>query len=398
MIQLFFFLNIMANSLVETTFKCGPDDKLAAVDVYGEVGAPGATNHIQAFSIESSQLLSGGFGSTLENVAMKAISEARSMAANAIGGMQNALSQATKDVTALASKANSLISGTVEQIEVNKKELTDRILGASSEFSTAMRGLPQGINDKMLNSVPLSSDLMCTVDGVRSKINSTELKSVQAVGKLINDVTKTKIFSSQDTGALSGVLGSVIGAASELGIPNAFQAITSTITDNRLLTAVTRVAIPQVLSSGNMQTLRSISKTPAGRLVEAIAPGTVSQISKLYKAPTKLPRTARQDYSVEGVLDTINNLKPNWDVYNRSPTDTAVNIIDILGGSNDFKNLIKNGVNDLSPEKKIYQFASLVKQVSVGASLKKDFPAITVSSLQKTRKAVTNVMSPNLGR
>ena len=388
----------MANSLVDTTFIAGPDDDMATVDVYGEVGAPGATNRIQAFNVEESQLLGGGFGSNLENAAKKAIDAAKSMASDAIGGMQNAFTQAINSANSAASKATSLISGTAEQIKVNKQELINRILGASSEFSSSMRGLTDDVNYQMLNAVPLRSDVMCEVDGIKSKISSTDLKSVRAIGEVINDVTKTKLFSSQDTGALSAVLGSVVGAASNLGIPNSFKAITSTITDNKLLTAVTRVVIPQVLSSSNMQELRSISRTPAGRIVEAIVPGTVSQISKLYKAPTKRPRSAREDYSIEGVLETITNFKPSWDQYQRNPTDTAVNIIDLMGGSKDFKKLLKDSASDLSDEKKVYMFASLINQASVGSSLKRDFPMICTTSLNKTRKVTTDVVSPNLNK
>lgn len=388
----------MANSLVDTTFKAGPDDKLIAVDVYGESGAPGASNRIQAFSIEESQLMHGGFGSSLEGAAQRAIQEARSMSSGLMGGIQNAITQLLGNLGNMAGKATSLLSGTPEQIKINKDELLKRLLMASSEFASVMRNLPEGITDKILNSMPLTSDLMCSMNDVNAKISSSNLQSVDAVGKLINEVSKSKIYSTQDTGALAGIYGSIIGSASALGMPNAFQAITGGMTDNRLITAITKVAVPQVLGAGDMQALKSISETPSGKLVEIIAPGSVAQISKAYRTPTNITKTGREDYSVNNVMETITNLKPNWDLYERNGNDTSVNLVTIMGGSDDFKKLLRNGVTDLASDKKIYLFASLVKQSSVGSSLKKDFPALNINSLQKTRKIINDVMSPNLGK
>lgn len=386
----------MANQLVKTTFEAGPDDKLAAVDVYKQAGGSGSINRIQPLTIEVSQLLGGGFGSDLLGEAQKAINDAKNMAANAVSGFTDALSQAISDKTRNAAKAKDLLSGTIDDIKVNKEELTKRVLSASSEFSTSMRGMTAELQDGMVKNIPLRSDMICTVNDIKAKINSSELKNVESIGRLVNEISKTNIFKAKDNSALAGILGTVIGTASRIGIPDSYNSIASTITDTKLLLSVTKIALPQVIDSSNMATLKSISRSPIGKLIESLSPGTIKSISKSYKFPQKTDKKNREDFDLVNVLQTVYSLKNDWGKTARGRNETISSLMEIQDGSNDFKKLLLSQTRNLDDSNKHYGFAASVKRTSVRQAIKKDFPTVTTSSLDRMRKTYVEVTSPNM--
>lgn len=386
----------MANSLAPTSFESGPDDDFLAIDVYEESGGTETTNRIHPLNTESPQISGGGFGSDMLSKADEVLSRIKSMSENAVSGAMNALSQAFADKKRLASKATSLIAGTAQEYVVNKAELTERSAISAGDFSTTYRGLTSDVKEKIITSTPINSTMLVTSNDSKYRISASELKRVNSIADLVNDYTKNSKYKTEDTAALAGTLGAVIGTAAQLRVPNAYENIASSITDNRLLINVTKAALPHVMNSGDFSTIKAISESAVGKMIEVIAPGTTSQVAKVYQAPKSYHHRVQEDHSLKSVIGAMDNFNKGWDSLKRGNNAEAVNIVNLLNGSDDFYSLLRTGARTLEPSQQAYAAALVAKKTTVAESLKKDFPAVSTTSLNRTKSADPKIVSPNM--
>ncbi|BAW19306.1 hypothetical protein [Ralstonia phage RP31] len=345
--------------LASSTFESGPKDDVATADVYSLMSA---VDGAEASAITSIQQLELGVQDSLFGLKLK------------------------------AGEAADFLSKTKEGLMFDKNVLTERLLGTNSEF----RDMYNGLNDKLKQGAMLktyaqqkAAKLQCTINDTKSMVDSANIKDVRALGSFINKYTKSNIFSGQDSGAISGLLGSVITTASDLGIPGAFKAITDTVNDNGILGRVTRAVLPIALRNSDTKMLRDLSSSTAGKLINVFDPGFTQNFSKAFVYRGDRGHTLN---SFEDIFHSFENVDSMWDSMSRGdPGNTAVNLLALVGGSRDFSNLLMTGVKYWSAEQAqgrpspvrvqpVHGLASVYREVTVGDAIKRDFPNVALLS------------------
>ncbi len=354
-------IGIMSPSFTNGSFSTGPDDKVAAVDVYdAEFAADGAA------VINSVQDLGGGLIDTIKDL----------------------LNTSKLGISSFLEIKNDLA-------KFDPKKLTDRLMLSSGDFRASMSELSAGIkNNASLTLLKDKADaVMCTVNDYRSKVSGAQAQSVNQLGSFINSYTKTSIFKASDSGAVGSILGSVIGKASDLGITGAFTSLTATLKDNTILNKTVKALLPIALRNSDIKLLKEMSNSPAAKLINVISPGFSSAVAGYYKGTGAGKTGAISDW--RDLTTTLSNVNSQWDKAQRGNGTTATNIVGLMGGSKDFQKLIVTGVSALNggnpkAREKNYALASVYPKTSVADQFKKNFPAVVslaLSGSQKTRKA-----------
>jgi hypothetical protein len=341
----------MLAPLATGTFSAGPKDDVATADVYKLVATAGKGMITSIQELSEKALEFEFFSDTLK---------------------QDGISEFLKKNGAT--------------LEIDTSALTNRLLEASSEFKGAFRDLSATVRGGAagLLASDKAKDVMCMVDDVKSKVSAANLKDIRQLGALVNSFTGTKLYSGKDNSAVGKLLGSVIGEASKLNLGGVFTTITSTITDYPLLTKVVKAALPLALKNGDMKLLMEMSNSPAAKLINIFSPGFANTLAQTFKFPS-VNGTRAGFNSFDDFLSCVGNVDSDWDTLVRKDDRTGTNILSLLGGSRDFQKLMLTGINwwvdtDLS-KKKTYALASVYKQTSVYAEIRKHFPQTTLMSL-----------------
>lgn len=344
-------------SLAVSTFAAGPSDEVAAADIY---------------KLKSSV---GGGISTI----------------NSIQELNLDLSNSIFDFNLDAGIATDFLSKLEGgKLGFDKDLLTNRILGTSGEFKSTFSELNESLKKGALLSTykDKADKLLVQVGSVKSMVNSANIKDVRSLGSFINKYTETKIFSGKDSGALSGLLSSVITTSSDLGIPGAFKAITDTVNDRGIIGRVTRAVLPIALKNSDSKLLREMSSSTAGALINVFAPGFTQNFSKAFVYRGDRSNTLN---SFEDIFTAYRNVESQWDVVNREGS-TALNILALTTGSRDFQNIVTSGVKYWSTEQKrgntppvhidpLYGLSGVYRETTVGKAIARDFPKVALLSV-----------------
>lgn len=347
------------------SFSSGPNDDVAAADVYK---------------------LKSSFG--LE--AVNTITSIQELSAS--------IGRSIFDMRLSAGAASDFISKAGEGLSFNKDLLTNRILGTNSEFKASFNELSEEIKKGALSSTFKDSadSLMCVVNNTRSMVNSANIKDVRALGNFINKYTGSSIFSGQDKGAISGLLGSVITTASNFGISGAFTAITDTVNDTGIIGRITRAVLPIAVSNSDTRLLREIATGPAGSLINVFSPGFTQSFSKAF---TYRGDRSRNLNSFEDIFTAFENIDDKWSTLKRGEGEnTAVNILSLMGSSRDFQNLVMTGVSYWVTEQNandgktppvtiepMLVLASAYGEITVEQAIRRDFPKVALLSVYNAR-------------
>ncbi len=349
-------------ALTKGTFEGGADDSVATADIYSLTSAVGGATDAVITSIQELEL---GIDEKIFDMKLAA------------GEVADFLS-AQKDEL-------------LGEIQVNKDLLTERLLGANSEFKGAYNELNATLKKgAMLKTAAQAkaSKLLCTINDTKSFVDSAKIKDVRALGNFVNKYTGTKIFSGQDSGAISGMLGSVITTASDLGISGAFKSIAETVNDNGILGRVTRAVLPIALRNSDTKMLRDISSSMAGKLINVFSPGFTQNFAKGF---TYRGDRAKTLTSFEDMFHAFENVDSAWDILERGDGGSAINLLSLMGGSRDFQNLVMTGVKYWTTENSngrpspvrvqpVYGLSTVYREVSVGDAIKRDFPKVALLS------------------
>lgn len=351
--------------LASGTFQSGPKEEFATADIYNLKSSVGENDAV----ITSIQQLELGVDDSMFGFKLE------------------------------AGQTADFLSKSKDGLAFDKDLLTERMLGTNSEFRDSYNSLNDKLKQGALSKTyaqQKASELSCTINGTRSMVNSSNIRDVRALGNFVNKYTGTKIFSGQDSGAISGMLGSVITTSSDLGISGTFKTITETVNDNGIIGRVTRAVLPIALRNSDTKLLREISTSPAGQLINVFSPGFTQSFTRAFVYRGDRGRTLN---SFEDVFHSFEKVDSQWDQMQRGPDgNSAVNLLALMGGSRDFSNLMMTGVRYWSTEQSrpggmtppvrvqpVYGLASVYQEVTVGDAIKRDFPMVALLSLYNNK-------------
>lgn len=321
------------------------------------------------------------------------------------------------------SQAADFLSKGVDGLNFDSDLLTSRILGTSSEFRNSIGELTQGMKNNALASTfkDQASKLSCTVGDVNGMVKSANIKEIGALGRFVNEYTGSKVFNGKDSGAIGGLLGSVVQKASQLGVPGVFTSLTSTITDNGIITRMAKSVLPFAISGSDTRLLREITGGPAGKLVNVFSPGFTNNFSRSYQYSGNGAYGSQNVFS--DVFKVYENVDSNWDVFDRNDLGgSALNLAMLVGGSRAFQNLVITGVKYWNTESNkptpnppvgfkfdpLYAIATAFPETTVSQAIQRDFPKAALLSVYNgrlkrasgspvgLRQAKPNVVDPRL--
>lgn len=284
----------------------------------------------------------------------------------------------------------------------------DLLMGRLQGVADEGKGLMSGLTDAMKKGAALATfkdkggNLLVNLGGQFSKINPANMKDVRALGGFINKYTGTKVFSGKDSGALSGLLSTVIGSASNLGVGGVFKTITDTVNDNGIIGRVTRAVLPIAMKNSDSKLLREMTSGPAGALINVFSPGFTQNFSRAFtyrggNRGTKLN-------SFEDIFHSFENMDSQWKFLSREgSSDPALNLLSLVTGSKDFKNLMMTGVMHWATEKAaqrptpvpvdpLYALAMTFHETTVGQAIHRDFPKVALLSVYNAKLPRKNGM------
>lgn len=354
-------LNLSLPTLASGSFSTGPSDAVATVDVYAKsFGAEG-----QAV-LNSIQGMSGGLGS----------------------GLMDLISGGVGSLTDFLSVKDSIMS-------FDPKKLTERVLNTSTNLRGAIGSLGGDIMSKvnMNTFMDKANGIMCTVGDVRSMVDKAQVNTMGQLGSFINDYTGSSVYNPKDNAALGGLLGGVIGKASDLGIGGTFTALTSTITDKGLINKTVKAVLPMALRNSDMRLLDEMARSPAAKLINTISPGFTQQVTSLYRGGGISKQKPLTNWN--SMISAFGNVNKQWDKLQKKDGSTVSSIVSLIGGSRDFQQLLVTGVNALDrsdPEYKrkvTYALARNRAAVDPKKLLQKNFQSTALTSI--VGKAATMV-------
>lgn len=343
---------------------------------------------------------------------MSAVDGAESQVITSIQELELSIDEKIFDMKLAAGDAADFLKEQMGELSFDTSALTDRLLGVNSEF----KGMYNDLNDKLKQGAMLktyaqkkANKLMCTINDTKAMVDSAKIRDVRALGQFVNKYTNSKIFSGQDSGAISGLLGSVVTTASDLGISGAFKSLAETVNDNGIIGRMTRAVLPIAMRNSDSKLLREISGSAAGKLINVFAPGFTTSFSKAF---TYRGDRGQSLNTFEDIFHSFENVDSMWDALSRGGDgNVAVNLLSIVGGSRDFSNLMLTGVKYWSTQQSnghtppvrvqpVYGLASVYREMTVGDAIKRDFPQVALLSqyndrLPKTGGTASGQRTPN---
>lgn len=349
------------------------DNSLATADVYSPPGQPSVITDIQnlfqKFNFSIADVLRGG----------------KYIAAQA---------------GAISADIKALSSG----------DILSRVLGASALTKTALNALGvaglgniastinSGINmaEGAVGTAvgAVANEVYADIGGVVQQVSSAAAQGLSAVGACINSLGVSGSFSISDNGAKIGLFAGLIQTATGYGVQNSYGSLMASITDRNLIGQITMQVLPNIVSASDVASLKSIGITLGSRQAYAYAPNLLASFSSQYSTPTASSSGQPVDYSgcFSDITDAYDSVDPTWTQYTRQTTvtnsdgststvaDNAFNLNTIMNGSDDFQQVITQGVTGTTDStNNVMALATAIPQSTVASKLASQFPMTVFS-------------------
>ena len=343
----------MAGSLTTTSFSSGAKDAAATVDVYAKT-----TNSV----INSIQDIRTRFDTTK-------LSSMRG------GDFSAAMGSVVRGIDAAG-------------LIIDKSALIGRVIGSNSGLLAGFKDLSGKVGDGILSAFDEKDGVFASIGGVISKVSSSAVADVKALGSLISDVAGDAYdFVVKDNDGLAGLYTGIINEATALGIPNSFGGIVSTIRDPNIINRVAGNILPAIVGGSDTAGLLGVAVGTAQGVLKAVNPQLLSDFSRNYTNPVfnSVRDLQREGSGIFRAFDAVDN---GWDKATRLGSKIT-DITTIQGASSAARAAIgaasTNQSSDDSKDRSMYGLANVFSSTSVADSLKSDFsaaafsPAIAVS-------------------
>lgn len=243
----------MSSLLSTPIFVSGPDDKVAAVDLYTASG--------------------------------KLVNELRDISevfkADALDGLKGGNSLLTAIKGDIIKGFDEATAG----IQLDTDGLMKGLIATNPGMVSALRSLPSKMQGE-LTKVSGLADIAGTFNGIKAQITKATLSTINGLGGLINGITGANLpFNFTDKKSLAQFSASLIIQATRVGIPGVFKAFSDQIKDKKVLRNIVASVAEQAVTNSMTELLRDISSTPSSRILAKVAGGLALKYIRDYKNP-----------------------------------------------------------------------------------------------------------------
>jgi hypothetical protein len=312
-----------------------------------------------------------------------------------------------------------IVSGIVQAAESgNITALTSRLLSGASTITSAFASLDPTLAQVILAGISTVAPIAVTIAGVTTELSSAiystqaaateSLNSLTQLGALLTSFTNGAAgFSITDGGVTASVAGNLSGSLSSLGVPNAYAAATTGITDISTLSVAASAALPSAISSMDLQSITTIANTIGSGQLNLINPSIVSEIAQGFTRTSMVSGTvgsvattigassaANDSETFTQLINTFTAVNPSWNSCTRGTTSSG-DISALMGCTGDFSSVLVNGVQEATAGPvQDSVLAALYSPTSVVNALSTSFPN---TALVTGNSAPSNIQSPTSG-
>lgn len=292
----------MSGLLSTPIFVSGPDDKVAAVDLYKASG--------------------------------KLVNELRDISdvfkANALDALKggNTLLGAVKGD--IIKGLDSLTAG----IQVDTDSLMKGLISVNPGMVSALRALPSTMQSELTN-ISGFADIEGTFNGIKAQISKATLSTINGLGSLVNGITGANLpFNFTDKVGLAQFSASLIIQATRVGIPGVFKAFVDQIKDRKVLRNIVASVAEQAVRNSMTDLLSDMASSPASRLLAKVGGGLALKYIRDYKNPYKSSIGKKYENYRLG-MTALDAVLDEWILYYRRGSPAFEGNY-ALTGSNDF--------------------------------------------------------------
>jgi hypothetical protein len=345
----------MGNSLAQTFFATGPDNSVAAVDVYQSNGQS-VVNSIQPVASKSTLDLGLSMGGTsLSNVFL----------------------------TKPPRLGNSSIGDPTDRMMCS---ITDSEPSFTSSLKSAYRSIDTKSALNIAQGFKSGRGLSANIGGSTFNLKGANYGAANSIGQFMNVMTNNpQFFKLTDRDGKASLLGGVIREGTRLGIPNLIGTLGQNNLDRRTKQNILLSALPNIVQSGKTLFMKDASGLSTASSIPRMYPSYTRDFGRNYSPPTNVFSNPDKEFTdFMGAADLI---KPGWDRKMIGNTN-ALDMTQIMGGNSDFKRMISVGsaalpVND---DRKMLGMCKIYDQPQdVMSSLKYSFPKTSLLSSSQQR-------------
>lgn len=254
-------------TLVPPVFLTGPDDKLAAVDIYKKLDGTIA-------------------GLNLDNLDL----------------LQSDLAKSLKADWANLKDLKMLIGNTVNGLMVDIEALKKGILSVSNGVMGYFNSLPQWLQDSLLKISGVNK-IATTMNGLTTYLSHSDYSTVTSLAQLIKGISGCDFpveVIDQNGRLLLSI--NLVKEAAGLGLPNAYTAFINCISDRYFGTHLTQSILPYITDNSDHKLLSEVANNSYAGDVSSFMPSFLNEFVSKF---TLKPGTSTTDYG--GILSSIFN-------------------------------------------------------------------------------------------
>lgn len=300
----------MAATLAVPSFRAGPNDQLAAVDVY--------TQKSNTVVNANKDVLAGfSFGSVTSL-----------LSSVTAGGRLN--------VSSLVSGSLSTISGS---LGLDPNGALAKVMKAATPALTSY------VNSK-ISSNPAISKIVAQVGAVSKLIEPKNWTNAQSVTQSINTLTGGTGIKLIDSGAANSIVAAVASQGISAGIPGVIGQIKGANIPGVNWNSITQSILPTVNKMGDTQALKALTADDLGKL-PTVTSSAITDFSSAYPTPTTPVSAAQYQANYTDITSTFTQIKPDWLSASRTTdagtVDNAFSLADLQNPTPEFSKTLQTG-------------------------------------------------------
>ncbi len=378
----------MANQLASPTFKTGPSDKLAAVDVYkvqqqtGQV-VNSVKNILQKYNPTLARSLAGFSSFDVQSLTRVALNLGNVNAKNSNLGMQ---------LLARAQQISPGIAGTIRSMDAAiRDKITGTMAGIGSGYKDLIGKAKGGLIEAGMEKIGTGSfnmsdpnNFQCSIGDFDNAINIGNLDRAKALSSVVNGLTGQDSIKFNDLGGQVALHSSIIKECFDCEISGVTKDIFAVIGDRQVMSIVARETMPDVLKYSSIDDLYNISSNLYEGELLAATPNLLNTFTRVFGNDKKskyhnLGATGQKHITTYAeLIQAYDTAYPDWNKYVRATDDgdeIAINISPLVGGTPTFNGILVAGAtNAESLLEKPYLAAPLMKTDGVEQMLLKQYP------------------------
>jgi len=367
----------MARSLASPSFMTGPQDDLAAPDIYTISNAE-TINKVAPFAV-------------MDEVKVQQVS--------VLQGGKAMLEKAREGLK---------LAQSVQGLNAKGTGAFDKLMNSAGSLSNVMRNLPtgaSGLSKELGVLVNAASGIVQKGQGAVAQINGVkqtfnQLKSgnvfakIDSIGSMINTLSgDSGVFSISNIKEQASTIAGVVNLASANGIKGAFGAILKDSTDSALLNKVASACLSTTAITSDLASLSSMADKLKPGVIMGFNPNILGDFSKQYIRPIEETVGSATRETFGAIKDTFGKINPNWLTASRNGEEIT-DLTCVMGSSKDFQKTMATAImTDPQATDKDHAMLAVLgeKPTDVHREIVQQFPMLT--SLQVTPTTVTT--SPN---